>query len=508
MGCRRQLRRHQRLLASVKTTTLFIKSAGDSHESPAALLFFNNLWYNLFMNNLLPEQNPPKNDSPRVVFLLLGALIFLVISASLGGMLFASSAGFKPATILAKLRSLTLAREKVLQGEEQNRINVLLLGMGGIGHEGATLTDTIVFTSFQPSNGNVSMLSIPRDLQVNIPKYGYYRINNVNAYAERDNPGTGGEAAANMVTQILDQPVHYYLRVDFAAFKEIVDTVGGIEVDVDRAFYDPFYPDNNFGYAPVAFEDGKQTMDGERALKFVRSRHGTNGEGNDFARARRQQKVLFSLKERLLSFDVLLRPKRIRDIFESLDNHVQTNIAFWEGMRFANMLRSINTEQIQSVVLDASPQGVLRERNYNGAFVLEPKSRTWDEVRMIAKNLFNPAFIPPGQTPTTSTGEIIVAEPTSPPLIEIQNGTTVNGLAGRTAAQLEIKGFDPISIGNASVRDVENTMVYDLTGNTKPEQFETLKNELSAVEGEGEPMHILRKGKLDFLVILGKDRVE
>lgn len=468
--------------------------------------------------NLIPQHpNQDSKETRRTIVLLLLALVFLIISASLGGILFASSAGFEPTTVWAKLRSLTLSREKLLQGESDNRINIVLLGMGGVGHDGATLTDTIIFASVRPSDNQVALLSIPRDLQVNIPNYGYYRINSVNAYAERDNPGSGGETSSNMVAQILNQPVHYYLRVDFKAFEEIVNTIGGINVNVERDFYDPFYPDDNFGYAPITFKAGAQLMNGERALQFVRSRHGTNGEGNDFARARRQQKVLFSLKERLLSFDILLRPKRIRGILESLDNHVQTNIAFWEGMRFANMLKNINTEKIRSLVFDSSPEGILRESNYNGAFVLEPKSGNWDEARAIAENLLDPSFSLPTPTPSA---KLSIPPPTPAPLpspipplsstlpfIELQNGTYVNGLASRVAARLESKGFEVASLGNASIRDVKTTIVYDLTGGTKTIEFEQLLTELKAIKGEGEPLHILGKGELDFLIILGQDAV-
>lgn len=494
------------------------------------------------MSGINSQSFPEKpQENRRVIFFLAVALIFLIGSAIAGGLLFASSAGFGPAKVFQKLRSLTLAREKMLKGEEDNRVNLLLLGMGGVGHEGATLTDTIVFASVRPSDGKVALLSIPRDLQVWMPRYSEYRrINTANAYAERDDPGEGGAAASEIVSSILGQHIHYYLRVDFKAFEQIIDTIGGIEVGVEHAFYDPFYPDDNFGYAPVAFEAGVQTMNGERALKFVRSRHGTNGEGNDFARARRQQKVLFALKERLLSFDVLLRPNRMKTILESLQNNIRTNIEFWEGMRLANLIRNVAVGQIQSVVLDTAPDGVLRERYYNGAFMLEPKDATWGQVRAIAEGLLDEATgtlaavsapsplpaqtVPPAPPLTPPSppegGEGVLKRSPLPvgegqgdgtaqhapsPLVEIQNGTLVNGLAARTAERLESLGFNPISLGNAPVRDVQTTIIYDLTGGMRPEEFTRLKTELGAIEGEGEPLEILRKGELDFLVILGSN---
>ncbi|MBI2552001.1 LCP family protein [Candidatus Uhrbacteria bacterium] len=491
------------------------------------------------MANSPSETNPPElGESRRTVALLIAALFFLIVSATIGGMLFVSAAGFTPSKVFAKIRSLTLAREKALQGEDADRVNILLLGMGGVGHEGATLTDTIVVASIRPSDTQVGLLSIPRDLQIKIPGYGYGRINTVNAYTERDSPGTGAAQTARIISEILDQPIHYYIRVDFAAFKKIIDTGGGIEVNVEQSFYDPFYPDDNFGYAPVSFEKGVQTMNGERALQFVRSRHGTGGEGNDFARARRQQKILLALKDRLLSFDVLLRPKRIKAIIESLKDHIQTNIALWEGLRFANLLKNIDPAKIKSQVLDSSPEGLLRERNYNGAFVLEPKDQTWGEVRSLAAQIFEenppakssiyspptpplPPLPPtPSLSPPRAGGEHETISPplgggargglviTDTPTVEIQNGTYITGLAARTAEKLEGLGFNPVGLGNSATRDVATTVIYDLAAGKKPADFEKLKTLLKAVAGEGEPLHIISKERLDFLIILGANAAQ
>ncbi len=481
--------------------------------------------------NLSPNDPHAPQENRKVIFFLAVALVFLIISATLGGILFASSAGFKPGSVWTKLRSLTLSRNKIVQGEDQDRINILLLGMGGPGHDGPTLTDTLIVASIQPSTGKIALLSIPRDLQILLPRYGYTRINSVNAYSERDNPGEGAKTTAQVIASLLDEPMHYYFLVDFQAFEEIVDTAGGIEVNVPRSFYDPFYPDDDFGYAPVSFEQGLQTMNGERALQFVRSRHGTAGEGNDFARARRQQVTLLALKERLLSFDVILRPGRIKSIMESLQNHIQTNITFWEGMRFANMVRKLNTNTIINKVLDSGPDGVLTERNYNGAFVLEPKTGNWNEVRAIVEGIFTEEVkksVVSTEVPTSQSGrsgeishpaneqgmrpalaglemtEVKNISQKNIPVVEIQNGTFEIGLAAKTAAKLETLGFNPASIGNASLRDVERTILYDLTGGKNPDAFKKLKEALNAIDGEGEPLHLISHGHLDFVVILGK----
>ena len=205
-----------------------------------------------------------------------------------------------------------------LKGELDDRINFLLLGQGGVGHEGPYLTDTIIFASLKPSTKELAMFSIPRDFYVKIPKNGWARINSANSIGETTDYDGGGSAyTAKIIEDVFDQPVHYWLRVDFDAFQKIIDDLGGVNVCVDHSFTDEYYPDENFGYEPVEFEEGCQKMNGDTALKFSRSRHGTNGEGSDFARSARQQKIILatiilacplSMARRILSVIVFSNP--------------------------------------------------------------------------------------------------------------------------------------------------------------------------------------------------------
>ncbi|KKU11685.1 MAG: Cell envelope-related transcriptional attenuator [Parcubacteria group bacterium GW2011_GWC2_45_7] len=443
-----------------------------------------------------PSQKPASQiESRRTVLFLFSALIFLIINAAIGGYLIAAELGFKPGVILAHLKALTLAREKMLKGEETNRINILLLGMGGVGHEGATLTDTIIVLSLRPSDKKIGRLSIPRDLLVKTPSRGLGRVNSINAYAELEAPGTGAAAVAQTLSEIIDQPIHYYIRLDFKAFKEIIDTVGGIEVTVERAFYDPLYPDENYGYSPVSFQAGHAAMNGETSLKFARSRHGTNGEGSDFARSRRQQKILLALKERFLSFDVLLRPQRLKSILESLSSNIQTNVAFWEGVRLTKLLKNLDQNDVITRVIDDGPEGVLVARQYNGAFMLEPRNGDWSEVRRIATELINQNETIPSSAPKN-------AETT---LLEIQNGTNIPGLAAKTKSELETIGFRIAEVGNAETRDVQNTLIYDLTSGRKNPALEKLKQKLNAQIADGRPTRLLSQRAVDFIVILGQN---
>lgn len=280
-------------------------------------------------------------------------------------------------SILDQVRRLVGTSEKQLHGEERDRINILVLGEGGEGHDGPHLTDTILFVSIKPSTSEVGILSLPRDLWIPLPEGGQGKINAINAYAEEKKPGNGGVAAATAISSLLSQPIDYYVRVDFSAFKTLIDDVGGVTVDVERTFTDFAYPTDNNLYKKVHFEKGWQTMNGDTALEYVRSRHGNNLEGSDFARSRRQQKVIMALKDKLVSFDTLLNPSRVASVLETLQTHVITDMELWEIVKLAKELRHIDHTKITHHVLDDNPEGPLYATTVtvsNGdAYVLLPR---------------------------------------------------------------------------------------------------------------------------------------
>jgi len=128
--------------------------------------------------------------------------------------------------LFGAVKNLIFRPENVMAGQQQDRINVLLLGMGGEGHDGGYLTDTNIILSLKPSTNEVAMVSVPRDLSAKIEGYGWYKINHANAYGENSKPGAGGEFARKTFEQNLGIKIPYYVRIDFQAFKEIIDTVG------------------------------------------------------------------------------------------------------------------------------------------------------------------------------------------------------------------------------------------------------------------------------------------
>ena len=154
-----------------------------------------------------------------------------------------------------------------LKGEGDGRVNVLVLGIGGQGHEAPTLSDTILILSIDPKTKDAAMLSVPRDLYVKIPGNGYGKINSANAYG-------GPELASKVVSSVVGVPIHYYVQIDFSGFKQAVDAVGGINVTVPTAVSDPEYPcDNETGrICPFRIARADRLQDGlKRKVEEIRN---------------------------------------------------------------------------------------------------------------------------------------------------------------------------------------------------------------------------------------------
>jgi len=294
-------------------------------------------------------------------------------------------------SIFQQISHLISKQGEKIKGEEEDRINILLLGVGGYGHQGSLLTDTIILASIKPSTKQVAFISIPRDLAVEYPGNYYWRkINNAIAFGqEMEYPGGGEALAIDLAQQVTGQKIHYYGRVDFTGFKEIIDGVGGIKVNVEKSFTDYSYPTEDYGYQTISFSAGEQIMDGETALKYVRSRHGTNGEGSDFARAKRQQKVLMALKDKITSFSTLINAKKISEILNTLGNHTKTNMEIWEMLRVYRLIQGVNQSNIITAVLDNGPNGLLKNTTgLNGAYILVPRAEDFSEIHKLCKDIF------------------------------------------------------------------------------------------------------------------------
>lgn len=410
-------------------------------------------------------------------------------------------------SFFSKIRKLVPIANKLLIGEENDRINILLLGMGGENHDGGYLTDTIMLTSLKPSTKQVALVSVPRDLTA--PVSGWRKINSVNAYAEQELPGSGSSATTKAIDELFQTPITYYVRVDFSGFERIIDEIGGVEVNVENSFDDYTYPvkgreDNPDYYSRfehLHFDAGLQKMDGSLALKYARSRHAFGPEGSDFARARRQQLLLEAVKDKLLSRQTLLNPVVLAKLLTELNKDISTNLNTWEMIRLWDLFKDVKREQIINKVLSDAPDGLLVSgKGQDGAYILTPRTGNFSEIKNMVQTIFD-------SNPVT---EKSVIEPISEEAkVFIANGTWISGLAGKTSSTLEQYNFKTVGTGNAIERNYQQTVVYDLSSGAKNESLIALKKLTGATQAFNSPewLNEYKTGnnESDFLLILGTD---
>ncbi len=266
----------------------------------------------------------------------------------------------------------------------EGRINLLLLGIDRRGGEGwAYRTDTIMVVTLDPRNRAAGILSIPRDLQLAIPGHGQDRINTANVYGSRGGDPDGGPALLGATIESnFGIPIDGYLMLDFSAFERIVDTLGGIDVDVPKVLHDTRYPDprpgDPYAFKTIHFEPGLQHMDGSRALVYARSRMSTS----DFDRAKRQQLVLLAIRKKALSVSAIPRwPKLAATVIDS----VRSDLNPGELLSLAILAARLDTSNLKQSVLEQPL--VFGHRRADGAAVQLPN---WDLIDPLVVDLFGP----------------------------------------------------------------------------------------------------------------------
>lgn len=374
-----------------------------------------------------------------------------------------------------------------LRGEGDGRINILLLGIGGPGHEGGSLSDTMMVASIDPVNKTVAMLSIPRDLYVKVPGYGTTKINAANAYG-------GPDLAKTVVGRILDLPIHYYVQLDFSGFKQAVDSVGGVDINNTEKLYDPEYPcDNDKGYCAFSLPVGQYHMDGKTALKFARCRHGSCG--NDFGRAARQQQLLLALRQKAMQASTLTNPVKLTGLIDSVGSHVRTDMQLNESQKLASILKDLDITKATTKVLDNSADGLLVDGSgqFPGAgSILIPKAGPFDysDIQELAHSIFADAYLKQENAS-----------------VAIQNGTLRSGLGAATAKQLKAYGYNIVSVGTADTQAHATSIIIDYTGGKKPYTLKYLQNRFKAeVQSQSRPATAASASpQPDIVIIVGNN---
>lgn len=335
--------------------------------------------------------------------LLLGMISLFIFSDK-------ARALFDPISIVATVNGVDLK-------ETDGRTNVLLLGSDRRSTDlpdTPERADTILVVSIGRLDNNIVLISVPRDLWVSNDVCGQCKISEVYAHAYYSS-STPEEVLQEAVEGVLGIPLHYFAVVNFDLFVDVIDTLGGVDVTVDRSFDDYAYPvegkeADSCGrtfeeieslqdhplqvifpcrYAHISFETGKMVMDGETALQFVRSRKGTNNEDTDFARSARQQKVIMALKDKATSLKTLVNPKKLAELYAIYKGSVSTNIDFGTVQEFYVLSQRLNFSGVRTIVLDdrsfANDGGLLYSpvdtSLFGGKYVLLPKAGDYSQVR-------------------------------------------------------------------------------------------------------------------------------
>jgi LCP family protein required for cell wall assembly len=340
-----------------------------------------------------------------------------------------------------------------LKGEDQGRINILLLGIGGAGHDGPELTDTIMLASIDPKAHTVSLLSIPRDLYVKDSYCPYgCKINAVNAFGEEHGKGVGAQDLKKVVSTILDIPVSYYAKLDFSGFKQAVDALGGVDVNVPTALYDPFYPANSGnGYQVVNISAGEHHMNGTLALEYARSRETTS----DFDRAARQQRIIAAIRTKALTVGTLTNPVKVNGLIDAIGSHVNTDLQLWEIQKLATIVKQLDSSKQQTKVLDpTSTNGLLISANDPTAGSIIYPAAGLSSYTAIQEWVH-----------TYLTDSYLLTEDAK---VSLYNGTTISGLAGQAAQFLKSYSYNITTVGNAPAGTYPSTTITDYTGGKKP----------------------------------------
>lgn len=383
-----------------------------------------------------------------------------------------------------------------LKGEGDGRINILLLGIGGPGHDGPDLTDTILLASIDPINHNAALLSIPRDLWVNIPGNGSQKINAAYPDGKMESKAKDESGKINDGLSLLDKtlepvigiPIHYHAVVDFSAFKQGVDAVGGVTINVTDTLYDPTIAWENHNNPYIALK-GVQTMHGQQALLYARSRE----TSSDFARGQRQRQLLLALKDKALTLGTLSNPVKISSLMDSFGNNVYTDFSVNDSTRLEQIFSKIPSSSITSLDLTTPPHNLVTTGNMNGLSIVEPRAglNNYTDIETYVRTALKDSFIAKENAQ-----------------IAIYNSTSINGLANASATKLKSYGYNVTTVDNTpSVSDRLTTTIVDLTKGKDKYTRHYLEQRFSANSVTSVPngVGVTPPPGTSFVIILGRD---
>jgi LCP family protein required for cell wall assembly len=402
-------------------------------------------------------------------------------------------------------KSLTSAKSVDLSGYTDGRINILLLGIGGKGHPGQNLTDTIMLVSLNTQTNQVALYSIPRDMYVKIAdSHSQAKINTIYqiGLASAENDVTiGADLIVNTIEDLTAQKINYYAILNFGGFEKIINTLGGINIINERDINDPTYPGPNYSYAPFKLEKGFHHLDGATALKYARMRH--NDPEGDFGRAKRQQQVMQAAKNKIFSAGTFLNPIAVNSLFNALGENIITNVTPAEIVSFLELARKMDTQNINNVVLDAwNKDSLLKIVHINNFSALVPRVGNLSEIQELAQNVFDLNVIKRRRAEIEKESASIVLVNAS------GNVKIITAIKKLLSVNLNYKN---VTIASAGKMLAEKTMAYDLKNGAKPFTLDELATKLPATVFYTAPPDIQKlvsSQKPDMILVIGKDLEE
>jgi LCP family protein required for cell wall assembly len=394
-----------------------------------------------------------------------------------------------------------------LKGEDNGRVNILLAGNSSDdpGHNGADLTDSIMLISLDTRNNKAFLLSIPRDLWVQIPNAGHQKINDAYVVGQNDNfsaagyPNGGMGQLEQIVSQDFDVPIDYYALINYAALKDAVNAVGSIDINIQsndpRGLYDPDI-DYSTGGPLVKLSNGEHALNGEQALDLARARgdaYGSYGFADaDFDRTEHQREMLVAVKNKAETAGVLANPAKLTSLADAIGNNLTTDMKLSEVHRFYDLTKKINSSNIQSLSLN----------NANGKDLLTTYTSPGGESALIpTAGLDDFSDIQNFLRRQTSSNPVVQEDAK----VVVLNGTDTDGLAGNFKNKLTAAGLDVAAVGDAQASTDASTSIIDVSGGQKP----ATRAQLVKLFGNNVTTQNPYAGvyTADFIIVLGQDQV-
>lgn len=394
-----------------------------------------------------------------------------------------------------------------LSGEDDGRINVLLLGRAGEKYPGKHLTDTVMLVSIDTREHRAGFLSLPRDLYAPIPGTNLYtKLNSLYQYGLSS--GDDADIVRRAVEHMTGVDVPYFISLDFDGFERIIDDLGGVKIFSKRDIRDTRYPGKNYSYETFELPAGWHELDGKTALKYARERH-SDPEG-DFGRAKRQQEIIKAAQEKAFSAQTYLNVFTITRLLETLGDSVRTNLSIAEIAALAELGKTTDIHNASTVVVDAwRKESLLRVSHVEvaggaRAFILVPRTGNWSEIRDISAHIFD-------QEDIRKRAESVALE--APTILIVSRLEDAQGAASFVRTVKSALGSDT-TVYTATSSELEKSVksaIMDRTSLGKPYSLDSLLR-LFALEKSTTtlPADIRSSdvSKADFVILYGENPVD